>query len=187
MRAPITDKHLLEMMWERFPEIMKRGAEQPTPPPECQTEAEKTAFTFGWFKALESVRQQPAQQEPVAKYIGECSDGSLVQLYEDVKKGTDFYTTPPAQEFVCSTGLCHYKEQPAPVQEPLTDSFVQLVPDKCDRIVWRGSYYHLPPAAQRQWVGLTLEDKEEFLALDIGGSRLDAMDWAARKLKEKNT
>ena len=29
MRAPITDKHLLEMMWERFPEIMKRGAEQP--------------------------------------------------------------------------------------------------------------------------------------------------------------
>ncbi len=28
MRAPITDKHLLEMMWERFPEIMKRGAEQ---------------------------------------------------------------------------------------------------------------------------------------------------------------
>ena len=37
-------------------------------------------------------------QEPVAKYIGECSDGSLVQLYEDVKKGTDFYTTPPAGE-----------------------------------------------------------------------------------------
>ena len=29
MRAPITDKHLLEMMWERFPEIMKRGIEQP--------------------------------------------------------------------------------------------------------------------------------------------------------------
>ena len=29
MRAPITDKHLLEMMWDRFPEIMKRGIEQP--------------------------------------------------------------------------------------------------------------------------------------------------------------
>ena len=40
---------------------------------------------------------QPAPvQEPVAKYIGECSDGSLVQLYDDVKKGTNFYTTPPA-------------------------------------------------------------------------------------------
>lgn len=29
MRAPITDKHLLEMMWERFPEIMGRGVGQP--------------------------------------------------------------------------------------------------------------------------------------------------------------
>lgn len=28
--------------------------------------------------------------------------------------------------------------------EPLTDSFVQTVPDKCDRIVWRGHYYQLP-------------------------------------------
>jgi hypothetical protein len=39
----------------------------------------------------------------------------------------------------------------------------------------------------RQWVGLTLEDKEEYLAQDFGGNRLDAMDWAARRLKEKNT
>jgi hypothetical protein len=29
MRSPIIDKHLFEMMWERFPEIMKRGVEQP--------------------------------------------------------------------------------------------------------------------------------------------------------------
>jgi hypothetical protein len=42
---------------------------------------------------------QPVQ-ESVAKYIGECSEGSLVQLYEDVKKGTEFYTTPPAQPAV---------------------------------------------------------------------------------------
>lgn len=27
---------------------------------------------------------------------------------------------------------------------PLTDSYVQNVPDKCDRIVWRNNYYHLP-------------------------------------------
>lgn len=40
---------------------------------------------------------------------------------------------------------------------------------------------------QRTWVGLTLEDKEEYLRQDFGGNRLDAMDWAARKLKEKNT
>ena len=39
---------------------------------------------------------------------------------------------------------------------------------------------------RKEWVGLTLADKEEYLALDFGGNRLDAMDWAARKLKEKN-
>jgi hypothetical protein len=34
-------------------------------PPECKTEAEKTAFAFGWFKALESVREQPAPAQPL--------------------------------------------------------------------------------------------------------------------------
>lgn len=28
--------------------------------------------------------------------------------------------------------------------EALTDTYIQQVPDKCDRIVWRGRYYHLP-------------------------------------------
>jgi len=37
-------------------------------------------------------------QEPVAKYIGEGNEGSLVQLYDNVKKGTDFYTAPPKRE-----------------------------------------------------------------------------------------
>ena len=48
---------------------------------------------------------------------------------------------------------------------------------KCPRIT-------TPP--QRTWVGLSLADKEEFLALDFGGNRLDAMDWADQRLKEKN-
>ncbi len=41
--------------------------------------------------------------------------------------------------------------------------------------------------AHRTWVGLTIEDKKEYIAQDFGGNRLDAMDWAARRLKEKNT
>jgi len=41
--------------------------------------------------------------------------------------------------------------------------------------------------SQRQWVGLTLEEKQEYLAQDFGGSRVDAMDWADKRLKEKNT
>ena len=30
----------------------------PPPPPECKTEAERTAYAFGWFKALETVQQK---------------------------------------------------------------------------------------------------------------------------------
>lgn len=43
----------------------------------------------------------------------------------------------------------------------------------------------LKPA--HQWVGLTLEDKQEYVAQDYGGNRLDAMDWAEKRLKEKNS
>jgi len=35
-------------------------------------------------------------------------------------------------------------ETPRKVYEPLTDSYIQTVPDRCDRIVWRNRYYHLP-------------------------------------------
>lgn len=40
---------------------------------------------------------------------------------------------------------------------------------------------------KRTWVGLTIEDKKEYLAQDFAGSRTDAMDWAEKRLKEKNT
>mgnify|MGYP003334173765 CR=1 FL=1 len=40
---------------------------------------------------------------------------------------------------------------------------------------------------EQQWVGLTMEDKQEYVAQDYGGNRLDAMDWAEKRLKEKNT
>ena len=43
--------------------------------------------------------------------------------------------------------------------EPVTDSYVQTVPDKCDRIVWRGRYIHLsvgqettPQPADDGWI-----------------------------------
>lgn len=41
--------------------------------------------------------------------------------------------------------------------------------------------------SQRTWAGLTEEDKKEYVAQDFGGNRLDAMDWAAKRLQEKNT
>lgn len=39
---------------------------------------------------------------------------------------------------------------------------------------------------QRTWVGLTIEDKKEYIAQDFGGSRTDAMDWTEKRLMEKN-
>ena len=48
-----------------------------------------------------------------------------------------------------------------------------------------GSFYTPPP--QRTWVGLTIEDKKEYIAQDFGGSRTDAMDWTEKRLMEKNT
>lgn len=54
--------------------------------------------------------------------------------------------------------------------EPLTDSYVQMVPDKCDRIVWRNHYYHLPldsstppspPEGMAGWKLVPVEPTEE--------------------------
>ena len=33
-------------------------------------------------------------------------------------------------------------------EEPLSDTYIQRVPDKCDRIVWHNQYIHLPPKAE---------------------------------------
>jgi hypothetical protein len=40
---------------------------------------------------------------------------------------------------------------------------------------------------QRKWVGLTQADKQAFIDQDLGGSRLDAMDYAEKILKARNT
>lgn len=45
---------------------------------------------------------------------------------------------------------------------------------------------NLQPTVRRQWLSLTMEDKMAYIQQDLGGSRLDAMDWADRRLQEKN-
>ena len=115
-------------------------AEQPAPPPECQTEAEKTAYAFGWFKALEYVRNQPAQQEPVTSktplidalnfftveermelWKKHNSSDSQIAVITQAVLAKRYTSTPPAP--VTDTELinrgCHYQTeltQPAPVQ-----------------------------------------------------------------------
>ena len=44
-----------------------------------------------------------------------------------VEEAEERHTTPPAQEFVCSTGLCHYKAQ----RQPLTDDRIGQIIEQC--------------------------------------------------------
>ena len=46
------------------------------------------------------------------------------------------------------SGVQALSAAPAEQQAPATGGYVQPVPDKCDRITWRGRYYHLPLTAQ---------------------------------------
>jgi hypothetical protein len=70
-------------------------------------------------EAITAIKQALAApvQEPVAwvcyGFGGEGKHGIDYEQSEidAIPVGTLLYTTPPAQEFVCSTGLCHYKAQ----------------------------------------------------------------------------
>ena len=83
---------------------------------------------------LQSALEAQPQQEPVAwaiSYDGETpyaiwpdGDGALLDLEVKRQGGTTcklpLYISAPAQEFTCSTGLCHYRK-------PLTDEQVSAI------------------------------------------------------------
>ena len=92
------------------------------------------------------------------------------------------------------TQIALEKQQPA--DEPVAwmhvqgdyeePSLFQLDGPSMDR-GWDEYPLYTRPQPAAQWVGLTMEDKQEYVAQDYGGNRLDAMDWAEKRLKEKNT
>jgi hypothetical protein len=112
------------------------------------------------------------------------------------------YITPTAQEFVCSTGLCHYK---AKSDERLMETPKQKSEKRecmncaafgeCNPNNDTGRCGYEPPAAKRQWVGLT--DEEIYTeARSHEKWAKDGSEWFSRgsfaraieaKLKEKNT
>ena len=57
----------------------------------------------------------PKQPAPVQGPVAHINQNGVIHEsgYEwgPTNMLTPLYTTPPAAEFVCSTGLCHYKEQ----------------------------------------------------------------------------
>jgi len=75
-----------------------------------------------------------------------------------------------------------YQKERSFLDDRREDSYVQLVDDKCDRIVWRNRYFHLPI----KWVGLTDEDFLEACQLAERGNYLLAFQGIQIKLKEKN-
>jgi hypothetical protein len=87
-------------------------------------------------------------------------------------------------------GTCHCVKaaQPAPVQPVGTvkDLFTQAAWEKLDVRGSTNVYLTTPPAAQRQWVGLTQDEFRDFAStLEYGtGGLIRAIE---AKLKEKNT
>ena len=79
--------------------------------PECG-EFAGIAQDLDW--AVETLRQalEQPEQEPVAWFVVVKKDGKdrYIQMSEaDPEFYVPLYAAPPKQEFVCSTGLCHYK------------------------------------------------------------------------------
>ena len=61
---------------------------------------------------------QPAQQQEPVAWMNILEDGYKCLTHNPIPNWTPLYTSPQAQEFVCSTGLCHYRK-------PLTDEEIQ--------------------------------------------------------------
>jgi len=98
----------------------------------------------------------------------------LHTMYESSKRTLDAYTTPPAQ--------------PAPVQEPVA---IALNTGTKQGVKWlknvehRVNLYTTPPAAQREFVGLT--DEEAQWLYDNCRTPSNLIDMTEATLKEKNT
>ena len=121
-----------------------------------------TALRTAIIEAL-SQPSDSVEQEPVAKYIGECNEGSLVQLYEEVIKGAAFYTVPPKRE---------------------PDDFDSWYASPYAKVLMKSLEEDYQP--KREWVGLT--DDEIFKT----HKQVDSMQYLTfgkaieAKLKEKN-
>jgi hypothetical protein len=106
------------------------------------------------------------------------------------------YTTPPAQEFVCSTGLCHFTLTQTNVG--IGERGMQAY-EAAKKRGWVGvsdeRLMEMPeqsPAAQRSWVGLTDEERNKLWRDvikwgDPSHDDVDLIKAIEAKLKEKNT
>jgi hypothetical protein len=142
-------------------------------------------------KELAALKAQPAPvQEPVAQAWAEgyragidderTSEANIgiagMGMKVEPARNNPYHTTPPAQ--------------PAPVQEPALVTAARKVmeefgtsSDGLQELYQALELYTTPPAAQRQWVGLTPHERMMCRSYDID----TAIDKTEAKLKEKNT
>ena len=144
-----------------------------------------------WCSQCGHVCPQTINQEPIGWWdakLGFFEEKHFDQLQP-------LYTIPPAQEIVCSTGLCHYKPAAAVQSLPfgvgggLVAIKTLLSRDPCvhanTAIEMLDAILKEHPAAQRPWVGLT--DNEKIDCASPYDSRLCCVEATEAKLKEKNT
>jgi hypothetical protein len=75
---------------------LRAALEQPEPPPEAQTEAERLAYCAGWWAAMEQKREQPAQDTDChAQGICQRSGYSIKQPARAQKMRDAAYTRRP--------------------------------------------------------------------------------------------
>jgi hypothetical protein len=94
---------------KHYARALRAALEQPKPPPEAQTEAERLAYCAGWWAAMEQKREQPAQ-EPVAwrwrmrnptDSPGFAQPWNVTTYYprEQANEIEPLYTHPPRREW----------------------------------------------------------------------------------------
>lgn len=195
----------------------------------------RDSYAAGMGDPLVTYAAQPAPvQEPVAleavyeAIIHWDEGGGKRSRRELARRIVALYTNPPAQEFVCSTGLCHFtltqtnvgigkrateayeaakkrgwvgvsdeRLMEMPEQEPVAivsgyyGGQCVVLPTDPARLFNSGTaFYTTPPAAQRQWVGLTDEEMYEIVRSEGAVMKADAryiVEKLQAKLKEKNT
>jgi len=84
---------------EKIITALKAALEQPEPPPEAQTEAEKIAYCAGWWAAMEQKREQPEQEPVVCPHRDEPRGCYRVRCQLGRKCVEPLYTHPPRREW----------------------------------------------------------------------------------------
>jgi len=160
-----------------------------------------SAYTDNAIPAARSLRQaieQAEKQSPFAWCIEseDSADWCFAKTKEGVKSNSvlmdedciktkpfPLYTTPQPQEFVCSTGLCHFTltQTNVGIGERGMEAY-----EEAKKRGWVGlSDERLMEMPQRTWVGL---DEQDFSAINQSClTKLEAATSAESILKDKNT